>query len=102
MEQEHELDRDPSKDLVGAEELIYEVLMAKTSFNNPLEAKPMAKNIFHCVDSLQGRNPHAKGYANPKAELSADLISPDELALSAGIGKDLSRAILVRLNILKE
>ncbi len=102
MEQEHGFDRDPSEDLVGAEQLIYEVLMAKTNFNSPAEAVPMAKSIFHCIDSLQGRNTHAKGYSNPKAELSADLISPGELALEAGIGRDLSRAILVRLNILKE
>lgn len=102
MEQEHELDQDPTEDLAGSEQMIYEVLMAKTGFNNPVDAVAMAKRIFHCIDSQQGKNTHAEDYSNPKGELSAKLISPDALALESGISKDLAMAILVRLNILDE
>ena len=102
MEEESRIELDPTSGLVGAERLIYEVLVAKTGFNTPTEAVPMAKQIFHWIESLQGRNVDAEDYANPNGELSADLVGTDELALSVGISKDLAGAILVRLNILKE
>jgi len=97
-----QIELDPTSSLVGKEQLIYAVLVSKAGFNNPAEAVSMARSIFHCLESLQGKNPHAEDYSNPDGELSSDLVNPDELASSSGISRDLAESILRKLNIMKK